>query len=251
MAYRKKYQFRKRPYKKSRRASGKYSRTGAFAARVKKVLMKTAETKELTFGFENQQLYHNTGVSTYIYAAPILFNTWNLISQGTGEQQRLGKEIYPRGFSLRLWIANKLDRPNVMYRLIVCILPKTWNNARVTTGSIDIAEGATHGGACGNYMVLPVDVEKGIKVLYDRVFNCQTGTSGTLVGPANKESHIYKKLWIKSKRNNKCIFESNGAQDIVNKPMAVYLIPYDSYGTLTTDNIASCAGMCKLYWKDI
>lgn len=182
---------------------------------------------------------------------PILFNTWNAIGQGSGEQQRIGKEVYARGMSLRIWMANKLDRPNVMYRLIVCILPKTWNNARVTLGSIDIGEGVQAGVGTGNYMVLPIDTEKGIKVLYDRVFNCQSGVSGNLVGPANKESHIYKKLWIKSKKGQKLQFESNGTQDILNKPMAVYLIPYDSFGTLTTDNIASCAGTCKIYWKDI
>lgn len=237
---------------------GKYAqRRRTFQSRVKRVLMKTAETKELTFGFENQQLYHNTGVSGLTFVGPILFNTWNLIGQGTGEQQRLGKEIYARGFSLRLWMANKLDRPNIMYRLIVCILPKTWNNARVTAGSIDIGEPMNSGGAVGNYMVLPVDTEKGIKVLYDRVFNLQVGNSsqsfaqGGLRPAGNLECHTYKKLWIRSKKNSKCIYESNGSQDILNKPMAVYLIPYDSYGTLATDNIASCTGVCKLYWKDI
>lgn len=228
-----------------------------FQSRVRKVIMKTAETKELTFGFENVQLYHNTGTTGYTFVGPLLFNTWNSIGQGAGEQQRIGKEVYARGMSLRLWIANKLDRPNVMYRLIVCILPKTYNNARVTIGSLDIGEGVNAGGAVGNYMVLPMDTEKGIKVLYDRVFNLQTGVSnisyaqGGLRPAGNLECHMYKKLWIKSKKNQRLRFESNGNQDIINKPMAVYLIPYDSYGTLTTDNIASCAGVCKIYWKDV
>ena len=36
----------------------------------------------------------------------------------------------------------------------------------------------------------------------------------------------------------------------MNNPLAVYLIPYDSYGSLTTDNIASIAWTMRLYWKD-
>lgn len=236
-----------------RKTRGKYSRKGrTFKARVTQVLMKKSETKELTVGLENQQLYHNTGVTGYAFVGPVLFNTWNLISQGTGEQQRIGKEIYARGFSLKFWMANKLDRPNVMYRVVVCVLPKTYNNARVTAGSIDIMEGIQAGSAVGNYMILPIDKEKGIRVLYDKIVNLQTGMSGTIAATAaNKECHACKKLWIKSKPGSKCVFESNGTQDIVNKPMAVYVIPYDSYGTLTTDNIASVAVVAKLYWKDL
>ena len=31
---------------------------------------------------------------------------------------------------------------------------------------------------------------------------------------------------------------------------ALYIIPYDAYGTLYSDNIASCAYDCRLYYKD-
>lgn len=213
--------------------------------------MKTAETKIYSLGYENVQLYHNTGVAGLTFVGPLHFNPWNLIAQGTGKQQRVGDTISPRGMSIRLWMANKLDRPNVMYRVMVLVLPKTYNNARVTAGSIDIAAPIWTGGGNGNYMCLPIDTEKGIKVLYDRVFSNEKGSSNILPG-TNKECHIFKKLWIKRRKGSSAIrFESNGAQDILNKPLAVYCIPYDSYGTLVTDNIASCAYVTRMYYKDI
>lgn len=250
MAYKRKYN---RRFKKSRRGNARRTRKGTrttFNRRVKKVLMRTAETKELEFAFENQQLYHNTGVAGSASWGPLMFNSWNQIAQGSGKQQRVGDTIQARGMKLRLWIANKFDRPNVMYRLIVVVLPKTYNNARVTSGSIDIFA-PSFTGANGNAMCLPIDTEKGIRTLYDRTFNLQMGTSGTLL--ANKECHMVKRLFIKSKggTGSTVKFESNISQDIVNRPMAIYLIPYDSYGTLITDNIASCAWFATMLWKDI
>lgn len=250
--YRRKYRRLKR-----RTRTGKYSRgRRSFQTRVRKVLMKVAETKQVAAGNENVQLYHNTGLGGATYVNPIIFNPWNQIGQGTGRQQRIGLEITPRGMSLRLWIANKLDRPNVMYRVSVCILPKTFNNARVTSGSIDPMVPVFAGGGVGNNIALFYDIEKGIKVLYDRVFSNEKGVSniqyaaGGLRPAGNLECHIFKKLWIKRKRSSTIKFESNANQDIVNKPLAVYVIPYDSYGTLTSDNIASCGYVYQLYWKD-
>lgn len=246
-----------RKYRKSRRGrSSRRLRKNLFQARVRKVIMKAAETKQIAAGNENVQLYHNTGLSGATFVNPIIFNPWNQIGQGSGRQQRLGLEITPRGMSLRIWMANKLDRPNILYRVAVVVLPKTYNNSRVTAGSIDPFVPIYAGGGVGNNIALFWDVEKGIKVLYDRVFSNEKGYSSVLAAgggtsTGNKECHIFKKLWIKRKRSSNIRFESNTSQDILNKPLAVYCIPYDSYGTLTTDNIASCGYAYQLYWKDV
>ena len=169
--------------------------------------------------------------------------------------------IIPRGMSLRLWLANKYDRPNLMYRVIVCILPRTVKNAVVGPGTIDL--GVTfQQGANGNYMTLPIDTEKGIKVLYDKIIKNESGFNAAAPGPTiagqdllGRESHKFLKLWIKRKRSNNIMWEPqpNGVGNyyIVNKPLAIYVIPYDSYATLTTDNVASCAWCGTLYYKDV
>jgi hypothetical protein len=62
---------------------------------------------------------------------------------------------------------------------------------------------------------------------------------------------MYKKLWIKKKNARDIVFDSTGSNQIVNNPIHVWVIPYDSYGTLTTDNIASLAYQGCVYYKDV
>lgn len=250
MAY--KRRFSRRRFKRSRR--GKYSRKGrrSFQSRVKKVLMKTSETKYYDIGFENEQLYHNCGTFQllfpgYIRAISQWFNPWSVIQKGTNRFNRIGDKITPRGMSIKLWLGNKRDRPNLQYRIIVAILPK------VVAGDITIPRfdpfQIPNSGLLGNYMLSPADHDKGVKFLYDRVFTVQQNTAFADANHA-REIHAYKKLWIKRKRSRDIVYDTTST-DIVNKPLAVYVIPYDSYGTLNTDNIASCAGYMRMYYKDI
>lgn len=251
MAFKRKY--RSRPYRKSRR--GKYSRrVGArrFQSRVTKVLMKKAETKFFDIGDENVQLYHNNGTvagpTATMGSLSLIYNPWADIPQGAQRFQRIGDKIQPRGMALKLWLSNKLDRPNLMYRVMVIRAPKTITNL-VTTYNVNPFQVSNLGGT-GNTMLQPIDQDKGFKALYDRVYTCQAGVSGTLAATStNREYHRYVKLWIKRKRSREIQFGDNGI--IVNNPLMVWVIAYDSYGTLTTDNIASCSYWSRLYYKDL
>lgn len=244
--------FRKGTYNRyfKRKFRGKFTRRVRrrpnFRARVKRVLLRNAETKWLSAGIENIQLYHNTGVPGSAFVRGIIFDPWvpANITVGTGVHQRIGDSLIPRGMSVKIWLANKLDRPNIMYRIMVLVLPRMYNGAVVSYGSIDPCEPCTQG-SNGNYLMLPPDKEKGVKTLYDRVISNEKGISG--VSGGNKECHKLVKFWIKSKGRPIKYDQANGH---VNNFLAVYVIPYDSYGSLITDNIASCSYHYKLYWKD-
>lgn len=235
---------------------GRYSRrrTPSFKARVTKVLMRKAETKTYALAAENVQLYHNTGPINAGLAATTFgtfFNCWADIDKGTAHYNRIGDRITPRGMAVKLWIANKGDRPNVMYRIIIARVPKTVAGVAVTTTFVDFWD-QEQLGSVGNKMLLRTDKDRGIKMLYDRVVNLQLGNSVRLAGSySGAEAHMYKKFWIKSKKSRDIVFDSVNANTIVNNPIVMTVIPYDSYGTLTTDNIASCAYHCSLYYKDI
>ena len=182
MAYKRKFRSRSR---RSRR--GKYGRRrrGNFASRVKRVLMKNSETKRSLFGLENAQLYHNSGYQTGIPATEVpnafMFNPWAGISSGTGRTNRIGDQIVPRGLSLRIWLSNKLDRPNLLYRIVIGVVSKIYSGV-VQTGSFDFM---TLVSFTGNNIVRPIDPEK-INVLYDRVFKNSVGNSENYSG-AGKE----------------------------------------------------------------
>ncbi len=65
-----------------------------------------------------------------------------------------------------------------------------------------------------------------------------------------KELTKIVKLWIKRK-NARPIQFNDEDNTIVNKPLAVYAIPYEQFSTLTTDNIASLGGYMRMYYKDV
>lgn len=258
MVYKRKRSFRRKSFRKSRR--GKYSRKTRFASRVKGVLLRTAETKKYQFADENVQLNHNAGVAA-ASATPSLaqpFNIWAAISKGTSSFNRIGDRIIPRGMSLKIWLANKLDRPNLMYRIIIAKVPKAINAVATTQNNVDPFD-ALQLGNTGNRIILNLDRDRGIKALYDKVFTINAGYNASSVGtnlvpsPNNvaREAHLYKKLWIKSKNSKPIIFDSTTSSQIVNNPLMVWVIAYDSYGTLTSDTVASLSYYGVCYFKDI
>jgi hypothetical protein len=214
--------------------------------------MSQTETKHLDYSVENIQLYHNVGPSVaYALAVnpyTIILNPWAQITQGTASTQRVGDKIVPVGMKLRLWIANKQDRPNVMYRVIVGYFRSKVNpntGAR-WTGSNEIIFGSGSGTAGGNNLLGILDPER-FKAIKDDVFRLENGVAENASG-AGKETHKLIEMWIAKKKKNPVVFDING--NIVNNPFAVFVIPYDSFGTVVTDNISSCAYNYRLYWKD-
>jgi hypothetical protein len=239
-----------------RKARGKYSRTRSFQRRVKRVLMKNSETKYYESGQDNVQLWHNRGFALNalppfnVSSIPLLFNFWPNVQQGVGRSERVGDKITPRGMSIKLFLANKFDRPNVMHRVIVARLPKEY--AGGVTGSIF---DPFQNNACGNRMLLHADHDKGVKFLYDRIHRT---TSNQAIGGGYPEfnSGVVKegtkciKLWIKRKTARPIVFNQN-LQQIVNSPIAVYVIPYEQYSTLESSNVSSLTYVARIYYKDI
>lgn len=248
------------PRKYSRRLSRKRTRRGKrtrrttrnFRRRVGRVLMSKAETKYYDRGVEDVQLYHNLGRGagpvgpTSVTSIPQLFNVWADIQQGAARYQRIGDEITPRGIKLKLWLANKYDRGNTLTRVIVAVLPKMFGGAVVDYAFDPFQQ--PNSGVLGHTNLYPADKDKGVKFLYDRVHR-PSGAS-CYNGVNNKEQNKYINIWIKPKRATKIRFDTTSST-IVNKPIAVYCIPYEQYSTAVTSNIASCAGFMRLYYKDL
>jgi len=252
MPYKRKY--RSRPFKRSRR--GKYGRMRGrrnLKALITKVLNKKAETKYYDIVTENRQLYHNLGgngtsIPLSVTSLTPWFNPWANIGEGARRYERIGNKIQPRGMSLKIYLANKSDRPNTMVRIIVAILPKVIGST-ITTQQFDPFQVA-NAGLGGNNMLWPADTDEGVRFLYDKIHRA-SNQSWSGVGGANmKEQTKMIKLWIKRKRSRPIVYNDEDNQ-IVNKPLAVYAIPYEQYSTLTTDNIASLAGIMRMYYKDI
>ena len=81
------------------------------------VLRKTMETKTVGKTAENVQLFHNKP----LYVGNLL-NTQQGVTDPndqSGNAARIGDEVLLRNLNIRFWLSNKLDRPNVMYKLFL------------------------------------------------------------------------------------------------------------------------------------
>jgi len=254
MAFRRKRSRSSRRFSMKRRRSGK-SRVSSTRRIVSQVLNRKTETKFFDLAVQNEQLYHNLGWGTSILPPTICssisnwFNPWLNIQQGTGRFNRIGDTITPRGMMIKMFLANKQDRPNTQYRVIVARLPKVYNGS-ITTLSFDPFQSA-NAGSCGNLQLLPADLDKGVKFYYDKIHK-MPGANIAFGAGYNGAKEFTKtiKLWIKRKRAGNIKFDTNG-NTLVNAPVAIYVLPYEQYDTLTTSNIASMTGFMRMYYKDI
>ena len=219
--------------------------------------MKKAETKYFDIAIDNVPLYHNCGEFITLFpgfTTSIVgwFNPWKNIAKGTDRFNRIGDVITPRGMSLKMMLSNKRDRPNTQYRILICTLPKVVNGV-ITTARFDFIQQAQIT-FLDNNMLGRVDTDKGIKTLYDRIITMGTKSVGQgypeFSSSTCKENVKFIKLWIKRKRSRNIVFDTLST-DIVNKPLAIYIIPYEQYSTLETDNIATVSGNMRMYYKDV
>lgn len=234
--------FSKKTVKKTyRKKSVKASVKGrkSLVALIKKVALKPCETKNTHIIAENQQLYHNVPYLSY----GGLNTTTGITEDDTGTATvncRVGDEIILRGLSYKFWFANKLDRPNVMYKIIFY----KYQSGYTPSGSDPFfAQGSS------NYMIRDLNTEK-YKVIKTVNFNLQTSAQKLISQDvfAGAEAHRKVSVWIPLK-NQKCKYE-NGSSVPRFIDYAFTVVCYDSYGTLITDNIASFAVNRKLYFKD-
>lgn len=144
-----------------------------------RILSKKIETKHASFGGENFALYHNGQISA-TNSQPIsvqgIFNCWTFITPGTSVTNRVGNEIMPRGFSMRMYLENMGDRPNIHYRLILGAAPKLKPNNTPTTW--DDLGTLLDAGSAGN-LVRHTATDQGFKIYYDRVFRSELGVTNT------------------------------------------------------------------------
>lgn len=217
-------------------------------------ILKKAETKNTVLAHEGVDLYHNGQISALNQQPDSDAQFWNIwsttIVAGTGYNNRIGTEIMPRGMSLRMYFENEKDRPNIHYRLIIGIAPKLLSNGLTPTNydNLELMQGI------GSNLVRHVDTEKGYKILYDRVFKNEAGTTISNTPATDRRYHCFRKIWLRRKRGSKISYVAsvNGvASAINNKPVFMCVIPYDSENSLYTDHIANVTWQAKLYWKDV
>lgn len=213
-------------YKKNVARRGKVSR---MVKLIKAVALGQSETKRLITYAENIQLNHN---SPYVM--------YNLIgtSQGTSQIQRIGDEVIAQYLNVKLWLSQKLDRPNVMFRIIIF-------QPRAGTSNLDWATGTSP-----NRIVSTVDTDK-LNFKKQYILKPPPGDYSLETGATNKERSRFLSFSINVKNMKIGYFNDNDTVPKLQKHnYCIVVIAYDSFGTLTTDNIASFSYQYEFYYKD-
>lgn len=202
---------------------------------IKRVMLKQCETKHRTVTYENQSLFHNTPKDWSVGQNPL-----RALAQGDGENQRTGDEIIGQRINYKLWLSNKSDRPNVLYRIVVYRCPKD----EESTDHVAIYEGTT-----GNKMTDYINTEKYTPVFqkFVKITNDASLEEGATLKEVSKLVSFSINL-----RDQKIKYENGGTNipKYQRDSLRVSITAYDAYGTLVGDNIASYAISARVYYKD-
>jgi len=229
---------------KNRRSDSVQSaREASFVSAVSRVVNNRPGNKKfVTEQVENIQLSHNAGGTGLVACLNATGRPANICATSSNSFQngRIGDMIRGKGASIKLWLSNKLDRPNVMYRVIVL----QWYHGFDPTTATNI----WRANASPNVMLASVDFDK-FRVRYDRSFPVGSGVSHSAVGTAlvpspnfvGKEHSRLVKFWIGTPGTIKYQTDNGQVPSVEKYCLALYVLAYDAKGTLTTDQIASCA----------
>lgn len=205
---------------------------------IKSVALKNTETKVTFTSVENQNLFHNGG-TTNNFA-----NRINLLAttQGTADTNRIGDEVFGSHLTIKLWLSNKLDRPNVMYRIFVYSAP-------VDKSAVADFTNLLKGGNANKMLGI---VNTGVyRLMYHKLINPKAGDYSLESGAANKERSHYVPIKL-NLRNRRIKYQATASQlpKEQRNHLILGIVAYDAYGTLTSDNIASYAIQTAFYFKD-
>lgn len=196
------------------------------------VIHQKAETKTVGAIKENLQLYHNK---------PTYFGGLLQTSQGDADpdnystfEARDGDKIALTNVNVRLWLSNKLDRPNVMYK---CYL--FWYDDKAVLNDALVFFTQT------NKMLDRINNEQIGIIDQKTIFSKEMYLNGT-----EKFEHSQLCTLNGNWKGKKIVYD-NGATMPSHKNIGFCVVCYDAYGTLQTDNIASFAFNYACRFKDL
>lgn len=208
-------------------------------AQVMQTMKSMAESKFKAITLENFALYHNVGG----FSGPVVYGDLLRTDVGSTQNQRTGDSVFASYVKLRLWLSNKTDRPNVNYRVMVVTTPPDQAN---TANPTNFWKGIN-----GNRLIdfLNSDV---YSTVYDKVICNHVGDMSLETASNQKESSITHEFTVPI--NRKIGYQTDVSGTPIPKYqrdcMSLVVLPYDAFGTLTTDNIASMALSGIFVYKD-
>ncbi len=154
-------------------------------------------------------------------------------NDATSRLMRIGDELLLRNINIRLWLSNKSDRPNVMYKAYLF-----WYDTGATLDDAFCYFTNT------NKMIDRINNEN-ISVIDQKTTFSQYNYA------VDANNHERSQLCtLKASWKGKKITYDEGGQAPKKRDLGMILVCYDAYGTLQTDNIASFAYNGTVAYQD-
>ncbi len=200
--------------------------------------MRGPELKWFDQYLTNLNLVHNASDGVTAGAMTSRANLTQFPSTGTTSITRIGDRVTAKRVDVRLWLSNKGDRSNVIYRITAAILPG-WTSGSGSAWS-DITTSTSN-------CILAFPSSDKVTFVYDHVINPDQ-SANAIYPSANtaKERSYYHEFSLPL--NQAMSVNSGNFCDTSN--IGLYVNCYDAYGTLTTDTIASFAYAVRLWFTD-
>jgi hypothetical protein len=169
----------------------------------------------------NQQLYHNVP-SSYLNSPNLL----DAIPWSTGASGKIGIRIFVKELVIDALLNNKAARPNVTYRFVVVAAP--------ATASTDAYTELFNGGS-----FMSPHVPTSSILLFDRILPENQGTNQYL--PTANATPLERSTTLRVTVPINRSVTYNESTGLCATRLMAYVIAYDAYGSLPTDNIATVA----------
>lgn len=171
---------------------------------------------------------------------------YNMLQTVQGQTQftRIGDKVWAKGLKVKMWLSNKSDRSNVIYRIFAVAMPPD----QLNSSPANFWSGAVTG---NNYLLEMINTDR-YKVLYNKMVNVQT-TSKWPVPPLEfvaRETSRYHSFYLKLNRMIGYGLDNGSLPKYQKDIIGIGVIAYDATGTLATDNIGSYRLKSRFYFKD-
>lgn len=225
---------RRKPSKMSRKPRSALTRTEKKQVRkiAKDTTLRLAETINKVVVVENTQLFHNK---------PLYVTALLACDQGTADDNtqssksvRKGDKIALKNMNIHFWLSNKDDRPNVMYKGVLF-----WYKSGTSVTDPIVYFTQT------NKILDRYNTEQ-IRVVDQFIVK----STNNYAVDANNHEKSYLATLNKSYKAKSIVYDENGSTP-KGWDLGFALVAYDAFGTLQTDNIASCAFNVKMSFKDL
>jgi hypothetical protein len=200
-----------------------------------------SEPKHKTYDHGKIELYHNAGSPASGRLLPTALEPIQaacMPTQGVGDNQRNGDQIYSTGVAVHMLLGQKKDRMNVTFRILVL---------KCTSDRKPVFLSALMEDTTANILLDSANTDIGTIVYQKFVKKNITPQLASVIAQEREFTHAHK-FWLPMKKLVK--FSQDSDTSFSGPKFYIYVFAYDAYGTLITDNIAYVQTWSKFYYRD-